>query len=97
LTGEEDVPAFRDFLIDGEEFVWVLDYDPRIHAAHLGGLATAGAGGEWSILDSNGRRVGTVAVPEDFEALSIDGDRLIGVRRDEVGVESVRVYRIERA
>ena len=97
LTGDEQVPVFSDFLVDGEESVWVRDYEPAIHATHLGGLVTAGAGGEWMILDLQGRRVGSLAVPEDFEPLSIDSDHLIGVRRDELGVESVRVYRIERS
>ena len=97
LNGDEQVPVFSDFLIDGGEFVWVRDYDPRVHATHLGGLAGPGSGGEWGILDSTGRRLHLLAMPKDFEPLDIDADHLIGVRRDEVGVESVRVYRIERS
>jgi hypothetical protein len=38
-----------------------------------------------------------VTVPDDLEPLAIDSDHLIGVRRDELDVESVRVYRIERS
>lgn len=96
LTGDETVPVFWDFLVDGEEFVWVRDYDPRIHATNVGGLSTAGPGGEWSVLDSDGRRVTTVAIPDDFSPVSIESNYLIGIRRDELDVESVRVYRIER-
>lgn len=95
LTGSEEVPVFWDFLVDGE-FVWVRDYDPRVHATNVGGLMTAGAGGEWSVLDLDGHHLTSVAIPEDFEPLSIESDHLIGVRRDEFDVESVRVYRIER-
>jgi len=97
LTGAEQVPVFSDLLIDGREFIWVRDYDPRVHATNVGGLTSPGAGGEWWILDSDGGRLNTVAIPEDFEPVSIDSDHLIGVRRDELGVESVRVYRIERS
>lgn len=39
----------------------------------------------------------TVTVPEDFEPLAIDADHLIGVRRDELDVESVRAYPIGRS
>lgn len=97
LTGDEEVSVFWDFLIDGEEFVWVRDYEPRIHAANVGGLTRTGSGSEWSVLDLEGRPVTTVTVPDDFEPTSIESDRLIGVRRDELDVESVRVYRIERS
>jgi hypothetical protein len=97
LTGTEDASVFWDFIVDGEQYVWVRDYDPRIHATSVGGLATAGPGGEWAILDREGSYVTTVAVPEDFEPLRINSDYLIGVRRDELDVESVRVYQIERS
>ncbi len=97
LTGDEDVPVFWDFLPDGAELVWVRDYDPGVHATSVGGLSSAGPGGDWSVLDLEGRRVTTVTVPDDLEPLGIEADRLIGIRRDELDVESVRVYRIERS
>lgn len=96
LTGSEDVSVFWDFLVDGEGFIWVRDYDPRVHAAAVGGLAKTGSGGEWAVLDHDGNRVTSVVVPSDFEPLRIEDDHLIGVRRDSLDVESVRVYRIER-
>lgn len=96
LTGDEEVSVFWDFLIDGESFIWIREYDPGIHATNVGGLVSAGSGGRWSVFDFEGRHVTTVVVPDDFEPLSIDADRLIGVRRDELDVESVRVYRIQR-
>lgn len=97
LTGSEEVPVFWDFLVDGGEFVWVREYDPRVHATNVGGLMTAGLGGSWSLFDLDGRYVTSIAVPEDFEPLSIESDHLIGVRRDEFDVESVRIYQIERS
>lgn len=97
LTGSEDVSVFWDFLVDGEEFFWIREYDPRLHAPSAGGLTTTGSGGEWAIIDRKGRHVTTVTVPDDLEPRAIDSDRLIGVRRNEFDVESVRVYRIERS
>lgn len=97
LTGTEEVSVFWDFLVDREAFVWVRDYDPALHGTSVGGLATAGPGGTWTILDGEGTPLTTVTVPDDLEPLAIDADHLIGVRRDDLGVESVRVYRIERS
>lgn len=96
LSGNEEVPVFWDFLVDGGAFVWVRPYDPRVHATSVGGLGTGGAGGTWSVFDLEGRLVTSVTVPDDFEPTAIEGDHLIGVRRDALDVESVRVYRIER-
>lgn len=97
LTGSEEVPVFWDFLVDGEAFVWVRSYDPGVHATNVGGLMTAGSGGSWSVLDLEGRQVTSVTIPGDFEPLGIESDHLIGIRRDEFDVESVRVYRIDRS
>ncbi len=97
LTGDEAVSAFWDFLVDGDEFLWVREYDPAVHGVITGGLDSSGSGGTWRILDRDGTPVTTVTVPEDFEPLRIHDDRLVGVRRDELDVESVRVYEIERA
>jgi hypothetical protein len=97
LRGDEAVSVFWDFLVDGDDFFWIRDYDPRVHAAAVGGLAGPGPGGTWTVIDRDGRPVTTVELPEDFEPRAIEADHLIGVRRDPLDVESVRVYRIERA
>jgi hypothetical protein len=96
LTGSEEVSVFWDFLVDDQGFFWIRDYDPRVHAVPYGGLQSAGPGGQWIILDRDGNEVTAITVPDDFEPRSVHGDQIIGVRRDEFDVESVRVYRIER-
>lgn len=97
LSGSEEVPVFWDVLVDGAEHLWIRGYDPRLHSLYTGGLQGPGPGGEWMVLDRHGKRVTTLALPADLEPVAIDGDRLIGVRRDELDVESVRVYPILRA
>ena len=96
LGGDEDASVFWDFLVDGEEFLWVRDYDPAVHAVNAGGLGRTGPGGVWTVLNRNGAVVATVSMPADFEPSSIDADYVLGVRRDELDVESVRVYRVQR-
>jgi len=40
--------------------------------------------------------VGSIELPLAFRLLSVRGDRLYGVWQDELGVETVRVYRIQK-
>ena len=45
----------------------------------------------------DGARVGELEAPVDVEPVSITRDALVGIHRDELGVESVRVYALERS
>jgi hypothetical protein len=49
---------------------------------------------EWDILDYNNRLLGIVMLPVTFGPLVLSGDRLFGVERDELEVQSVAIYRI---
>ncbi len=49
---------------------------------------------EWDILDYNNRLLGIVMLPVTFGPRVLSGDRLFGVERDELDVESVTIYRI---
>ena len=56
--------------------------------------------GEWSepdafdAFDLDGDFLGRVVLPDLFRMLGMSGDRLWGVVRDDLGVESVRFYRV---
>jgi hypothetical protein len=100
LSPPEAVPAFADFLVDPEGFVWVQRYEPERHAVVLGGNVGEGRaapGGTWVVLSLDGTRVGAVEVPERFQPHQITGDAVVGVYRDQWDVEYVRVYPLERA
>jgi hypothetical protein len=87
------------FLVDDEGFIWVRPFEPLRHAAALGGLALAsgGPGGVWTIVSPEGVEVGSVQVPDDLELIRITADDVIGVSRDALGVESVRVHPLRRS
>jgi hypothetical protein len=76
-------PAFEDLLADDLGRAWAQVY-PLPDAPEL----------EWRVFDS-GRWTARLTVPAAFQLMAISGDRLLGVWRDELGVESVRLYRIE--
>jgi hypothetical protein len=48
------------------------------------------------VFDTDGRLLGDVPMPPGFTPLWIGDDLVAGVQRDDLGVERVRVYRIER-
>lgn len=92
----EAVPVFHDLLVDGEGFIWVRPYELPGHAHYLGGWAGPGAGRSWLIFTPEGERVGTVEVPDELIPVHIGTDAILGLVRDELGVESVHIHAIER-
>lgn len=90
------VSAFWGLLVDEEGFVWVERYDPSRHSLQLGAGTGPGAGGEWLILTPAGERAGTVRMPEGLTPVRVTGDAVVGIHRDELGVERVRVHGLRR-
>jgi hypothetical protein len=77
-------PAFADLLADDQGRAWAQLYPLPDAPDH-----------EWQIFDS-GRWIARLTVPPSFQIMAISGERVIGVWRDELGVESVRSYPILR-
>jgi hypothetical protein len=95
----DSIPVYTDFLIDQEGLLWIRPYVPARDATVLGGavgMHRTNRGGEWLVFSRTGNRVATVALPEDIEPYQITSTALVGIVRDELGVESVRVHRISR-
>lgn len=80
-------PAFGALEVDPSGHLW-------IHAGVV--RPPLPAEGPWRVLDPEGRWLGTVAMPDGFEPLSVSDDHLTGVHRDPLGVESVWVLPIVR-
>jgi len=94
----DGLSVFWNFMVDPEGFVWIQPYEPLAHAFALGGRYVGGAdnGGTWSVLTTEGRRAGSIEVLESLELTQITPTSVVGIRRDELGVESVHVHRIRR-
>jgi hypothetical protein len=91
------LPVIGGMIVDSEGFVWIRPYDPFVHAYAVGGLSRSGPGGRWLVFAPDGARVAEVEAPADVEPVSITRDALVGIHRDELGVESVQVYALERS
>lgn len=50
----------------------------------------------WSVFNPEGRLLGTIAAPPDLQLLQVGPDFVLGLYRDDVGIESVRLHRLER-
>jgi hypothetical protein len=80
-------PAFRGVVVDDRGYLWVAAT-----------AADAGRGGRWDVFDAEGRYLGPVAMELDvFPLPRIRGSTVVGVRRDELDVPQVVVYRLEGA
>jgi hypothetical protein len=85
LPAPDVFPPYARLAADVLGYLWVEDY-PRP------GDETS----VWTIFDPNGALVGRVTTPDDVFPLEIGEDYLLGVRRDELDVEYVEVYTVER-
>ncbi len=94
----DELSVFWDFLVDPDGFLWIQPYEPLAHAFALGAgyVGGVGNGGAWSIVTLDGRPAGSIEVPEGLELTQISRTSVVGIRRDELGVESVHVHRIHR-
>lgn len=78
-------PAYGQLLVDGDGRLWVAEYRSDESAPR-----------EWWVFAPDGRWLGAVRMPEDFRPHEIGFDVVVGVSRDALGVESVRVHPILR-
>ena len=79
-------PAFGDILVDDDGNFWAAEYVrwPRFPRT-------------WTVLDPDGRWLGAVSMPEGFRPLHVGRDWVLGVWRDELDVERVRIYALARS
>ncbi len=90
IPRSEEEPAYEGLLASPGGDLWVGSYrGPEV--AVLGAPSPAGT---WRVFDPDGQLTASVATPEGFEPLSVTKDEVLGVFVDDLGVESVRGYRI---
>jgi hypothetical protein len=88
----EDTPApafkpyFDTLLVEPDGTVW----------ARRVGSAGSGEGASWDVMTSTGRWLGTLRTPAGLEVKQVTAGALVGVWRDELGVESVRAFALDR-
>jgi hypothetical protein len=79
------LPAFAQLLVDGAGNLWVRDPRPIEDEPH-----------RWSVFDAEGGWLGTVETPAELTVRQIGTDWVLGTAKDEMDVEHVRMYRIQK-
>ncbi len=82
----ETMPAFQRMLVDEPGNLWVAAYRPPWDRGVR----------EWSVFDPTGRWLGDVVLPERFRLLHVGRESVIGVWRDSLDVQHLRVLALER-
>ncbi len=83
----EQFPAFRMLRIDTLDHLWVRE-------ATLPGIDRPAP--LWTVFDPEGRALGFIETPDGLTIFEIGADYLLGRVTDDVGVESVQVWMLER-
>lgn len=84
----EGFPAFRSVLADPLGHLWVEEYAPPDvdRPAPL-----------WTVFDPDGRALGFVETPAGLSIFEIGADYLLGRATDELGIERIQVWALERS
>lgn len=95
-------PRFGRLLADGVGYLWVMSYPPLdepVDAFRLKSLNTwvvDPEGADWTVMSPDGRVTASVRTPQDLYVLEVGTDYVLGVVRNELDVESVRLYELTR-
>ena len=85
VTFPDHKPAFHALLTDRAGYLWVEPW-PRSDARDA----------QWSVFDRDGRLTATTLVPIDLVPLEIGEDYLLVLRKDELDIEFVRLYDLQK-
>lgn len=81
------IPAFASIMTDALDHLWVEEYespaDPRPVRV-------------WTVFDAEGRVLGFVETPKDLSIEEVGEDYVLGMTSNELGVEMVQVWPLER-
>ncbi len=81
------LPAFQSLALDAEGHLWVETFqapgDPP-------------GPSRWKVFDPEGHYLGDVTMPERFQPLEIGGDYVLGLWKDDLDVEHVRLYALRK-
>lgn len=83
----EHFPAYGSVKSDGAGHLWVREY------VFPHGERTAPL---WTVFDPGGRMLGLLETPKGLSISEIGEDYILGVARDELGVERVQLWPLER-
>lgn len=85
LPVPETLPAHGALLADSEGYLWAAEYSLEEEST------------TWWVFNADGRWLGAVAIPPGGTLTQIGSDFVLGVWKDELDVEQVRMYGLRRS
>jgi hypothetical protein len=79
------MPAYDKLIVDAEGNLWIEDYHRPTDKET-----------RWAVFDSTGQMLGAVTMPERFVPLEIGADYVLGRWQDELEVQYVREFGLEK-
>ncbi len=96
-------PRFARLVAGSGDRVWVMAYPPLKEPVRHSDVAiarqyrrTEDGGARWRVMGRDGLVVAEVRTPEGFFLLEVGDDHVLGLHKDELDRESVRLYRLIR-
>ena len=95
-------PRFARLVAAPGDRVWVMAYPPLKEPAHPQelvypiGTHRLDAGARWGVVDTDGAFLAEVRTPPGFFVLEVGDDYVLGLHKDELHRESVRLHRLIR-
>ena len=77
------LPTFESLVLGKDGVLWVEEFNPA---------GSPSDESHWSVYDQRGHRLGQVAMPPLFRPFEIGQDYVLGVWKDDVGIEYVQLY-----
>lgn len=75
------LPVYAPLLVDTQGNLW------------MGSYPVPGNGSvDWVVFSDSGANIGALRVPANLKIVDVGVDYVLGIWRDEVGVDSVRMY-----
>ena len=84
----EHYPAFASVMSDALDHLWVREYEVP---------GEERPGSLWTVFDAEGRVQGLVEMPAGLVIYEIGEDYILGKLRDELDIEYVQVWPLERS
>lgn len=86
-------PAYSDLLVDAVGAIWAEAYIPPVSSFAEPSTEPR----HWLVFDPSGTWLGIVDLPASFDLYEAGEDYLLGRSVDSVGVETVRMFRLNRS